>query len=122
MIRSSIGDWKSGAIRSSGRSATGTILVVSASPEIREGWARYFEAQGHSVLRCAGPEASHCALELGAHCPLQEEADAAWYDNACVTGDLAADLVKRPRLLPVFFANDKLMADGRHVPEMTRAI
>jgi hypothetical protein len=120
---SSIGDGKSGAIRSSGRSLPGTILVVSASPDVREGWATYFEAQGHSVLRCAGPEATHCALELGgAHCPLQEQADVAWYDNSCVTEDLAADLTRRPRLLPVFFANDRLTADGHHQPEMTRAI
>jgi hypothetical protein len=119
---SPIGDGKGGAIRSSGRSAAGTILVVSASPDVREGWARYFEAHGHPVLRCVGPEASNCALERDAHCPLQEEADAAWYDNACVTDDLAADLVKRSRLLPVFFANDKPTADGHHEPEMTRAI
>lgn len=122
MTSSRIGDGKSGAIRSSGRSLPGTILVVSASPDVREGWATYFEAQGHSVLRCAGPAATHCALELGAHCPLQEQADVAWYDNACVTEDLAADLTKRPRLLPVFFANDRLTADGHHQPEMTRAI
>ena len=108
-------------IRSSGRSLPGTILVVSASPDVREGWATYFEAQGHSVLRCAGPEATHCALELGAHCPLQEQADVAWYDNAYVTENLAADLTKRPRQLPVFFANDRLTADGHHLPR-SRAI
>jgi hypothetical protein len=122
MTPSLIGDEKSGAIRSSGRSLPGTILVVSADPDVRAGWAAYFEAQGHTVLRCAGPEATHCALELGAHCPLQEQADVAWYDNASLTEDLAADLTKRPRLIAVFFANDRLTADGRHQPEMTRAI
>jgi len=99
-----------------------TILVVSADPDVRAGWAAHFEAQGHTVLRCAGPESTHCALELDSHCPLQEESDVAWYDNACVTDDLAADLARRPRLLPVFFANDRLTPDGRHEPEMTRAI
>ena len=122
MTPSSIGDEKSGAIRSSRRSVPGKILVVSGSADVREGWARYFEAQGHSVLRCAGPEATRCALELGPHCPLQEDADEAYYDNACVTEELAADLAQRPRLLPVLLANDKLTADGRHEPEMTRAI
>jgi hypothetical protein len=38
-----------------------------------------------------------------------------------VTEDLAIDLAKRPRLLQVFFANDRLV-DGRHVPEVTRSI
>jgi hypothetical protein len=39
-----------------------------------------------------------------------------------VTEDLAIDLVDRPRLLQVFFANDRLTADGRHEPEVTRSI
>ena len=109
-------------IRSSSHPASGKILVVSGDADVRDGWAEYFEARGHSVLRCAGPVATHCALELAVHCPLQEEADAAWYDNACVTDDLAADLAKRPRLLLLFFANDNVTADGRHEPEMTQAI
>ena len=122
MTSSPIGDGKSGAIRSSTRSVHGKILVVSGNADVREGWARYFEARGHSVLRCAGPEATHCSLEQGPHCPLQEDADAACYDNACVTEALIADLTKRPRLLPVFFASDKLTSDGRHEPEITRSI
>ena len=107
---------KSGAIRSSR-----SVLVVSGDPLVREGWARYFETRGHSVLRCAGPEATHCALELGPHCPLQEEADVAYYDNACLTVALAASLTKRPRPLRVFFADDRVTA-GRHEPEVTLEI
>jgi CheY-like chemotaxis protein len=98
------------------------ILVVSGNPDVREGWAHYFEARGLDVVRCAGPEATHCALERGAHCPLLDEADAAYYDNTCVTEDLAADLIKRPRLLPIFIANDKPTPEGDHVPEVSRAI
>jgi hypothetical protein len=97
------------------------ILVVSGNSDIREGWARHFEARGHSVMRCAGPEATHCALELGPHCPLQEDADVAYYDNACLTVALAASLTKRPRRLRVFFADDRVTA-GRHEPEVTLEI
>ena len=101
---------------------SGTILVVSGDPDVREGWARYFEARGLEVIRCAGPEATHCALERGAHCPLLDEADAAYYDNACVTEELAADLLKRPRSLPIFIANDKPTSKAGHAPEVSRAI
>lgn len=97
------------------------ILVMSRDPAVREGWARYFEAQGSAVSRCAGPEATHCALELGPHCPLQEEVDAAYYDNASVTEELAVALAKRPRLLRVFFADDRVV-EGHHEPEVTRSI
>jgi len=102
--------------------APNTILVVSADPAVREGWARYFEAQGLAVIRCAGPEATHCALELGPRCPLQDEADAAYYDNESVTEGLAANLIERRRLLPIFFANDRLTADRQHEPDVTRSI
>jgi hypothetical protein len=98
------------------------ILVVSGNPDVREGWACYFEARGLEVIRCAGPEATHCALDRGAHCPLLDEVDAAYYDSDCVTDELAADLLKRPRLLPVFVANDKPTSAGRHMPEVSRAI
>ena len=98
------------------------VLVVSGDPEVREGWARYFETRGSAVIRCAGPEATHCALAHGAHCPLLEDVDVAYYDNACINDDLAADLIKRPRLLPVFVANDKATHEGDHVPEVSRSI
>jgi hypothetical protein len=98
------------------------ILVVSGSPDVREGWARYFETRGLAAIRCAGPEATHCALAHGAHCPLLEEADAAYYDSTCVTDDLAAVLIKSPRLLPIFIANDKPTCAAGHVPEVSRAI
>jgi hypothetical protein len=39
-----------------------------------------------------------------------------------VTDELAADLLERPRLLPVFFANDRPTSAGGHVPEVSRAI
>jgi hypothetical protein len=98
------------------------ILVVSGEPDVREGWARYFEVCGLHVIRCAGPEATHCALEQGAHCPLLDEADAAYYDNACVTEELVVDLLNRPRLLPIFIANDQPTSGGGHVPEVSHAI
>jgi hypothetical protein len=100
----------------------GRILIVSGDPDVREGWARYFEARGLGVVRCAGPEATHCALERGAHCPLLDEADAAYYHDACMTDELAVGLMKRPRLLPVFIAHDKVGSSGVHVPEVRRAI
>lgn len=94
---------------------------MSRDPIVRADWARHFEAQGSKVSRCAGPEATHCALELGSHCPLQEEVDAAYYDNASVTEELAVALTKRPRSLRVFFADDRVVA-GRHEPRVTRSI
>ena len=95
---------------------------MSGNPDVREGWARHFEARGLDVVRCAGPEATHCALEMGACCPLLDEVDAAYYDNACVTDELAADLIKRPRLLPIFITHDRPSSEGVHVPEVSRAI
>jgi hypothetical protein len=71
------------------------ILVVSGNPDVREGW-HSFEARGLDA--------------------------AAYYDNTCVTEDLAADLIERPRLLPIFIANDKPTLEGDHVPEVSRAI
>lgn len=97
------------------------ILVMSRDPVVREGWARYFEARGLAVSRCTGPEARHCALELGPHCPLQEAADAAYYDNAYVSDELALALAKRPRLLQMFFADDRVV-EGHHQPQVTRSI
>jgi hypothetical protein len=77
-------------------SRTPKIVVVSGNPDVREGW--------------------------GAHCPLLDEADAAYYDNTCVTEDLAADLIERPRLLPIFIAHDKPTLEGDQVPQVSRAI
>ena len=94
---------------------------MSRDPVVRADWARYFESQGSTVSRCAGPEATHCALGLGPRCPLLDEVEAAYYENASVTEELAVALAKRPRLLHLFFADDRIV-EGRHQPEVTRAI
>jgi hypothetical protein len=39
-----------------------------------------------------------------------------------VAHELAADLIKRPRLLPIFIANDNATPEGDHVPEVSRSI
>lgn len=97
-----------------------TALVVSADPQVRADWARYFEALGLHSLRCVGPEVL-CALLAGSRsgCPLHDEADLAVYDRSAVTPELALRLVRAGRSVPIAFAEDRIGPAGRHEPFIT---
>ena len=95
-----------------------TALIVSADPEIRSDWARYFESIGMRTLRCAGPEVL-CVLLDGARCPLHQEADLAIYDRATLTPELTLKLIRAGRTLAIVFAADRLDAAGHHAPQIT---
>jgi hypothetical protein len=94
------------------------MLVVSADPAVRSGWADYFEALGMATLRCGGP-AVPCVLLEGADCPLHEQADLAVYDRGSVTPELTLRLIRRSSRLPIAFARDRLDAHDRHEPIIT---
>lgn len=98
--------------------ATRTALVISADPEIRADWSRYFEGLGLRALRCVGPQVT-CALLGGASCPLHAEADIAVYDRDAVTPEFTLRLLRLGRPLPIAFATDRLAPDARHVPLVT---
>jgi hypothetical protein len=95
-----------------------TALVVSADPEVRSDWARYFEAQGVRTIRCVGPQVL-CVLLDGARCPLHEEADLAIYDRSGLTPELTLKLIRVSRSIPIAFARDQLDPHGRHHPVIT---
>jgi hypothetical protein len=92
---------RSGAIRSSRSPRPMSVLVMSADAERRGEWARFFEDQGMRTIRCAGPEATSCALETSNRCPLHEEADLIFYDHLSVTRALEEqlDLIPLPTLI-----------------------
>jgi hypothetical protein len=54
---------------------------MSGDGRRRNDWAKFFERESFRVLRCAGPEASTCALNVQERCPLQDEADFIFYDR-----------------------------------------
>lgn len=94
-----------------------TALVVSADPEIRDGWARWIERDGGMALRCAGP-AGGCALLAGMRrCPLHLEADIAYYDMDAISGALLARLLEWQPRMGVAFAVDDRGPDG-HRPRV----
>lgn len=96
-----------------------TALVVSADPEIRGDWARYFEGLGMCALRCVGPQVLCALLDGGARCPLHDEADLAVYHREAVTPELALRLLRVGRSLPIAFADDRIDPEGRHEPSIT---
>ena len=99
---------------------TQTALVVSAEPQVRADWARYFEALGLRTLRCVGPYGMCILLgDGGARCPLHGEADLAVYDRSAVTPELALRLIRAGRSLPIAFAEDRIGPEGRHEPSIT---
>ena len=96
-----------------------TALVVSASPETRTGWARYFESLGFRTVRCVGPQPL-CALLAGdARCPLHAGADVAVYDQTSVGPELMLRLIRSSRTVPIAFAADRVNDLGEHVPHVT---
>jgi hypothetical protein len=82
----------------------------------RNDWAQTFEREGLRVLRCAGPEATTCALSVQLRCPLQDEADFIFYDEASVTPELERDLRRVPLAAPIAYATSKRTPDGRESP------
>lgn len=96
-----------------------TALVVSADPEIRADWARYFNALGMRTTRCGGPRSGVCPLLGGTRCPFHEGADIAIYDRATLTPELTLRIVRAGRSLPIAFAQDRLDQHGHHEPAIT---
>jgi len=91
-----------------------TVLVMSADPTLREGWARSFEAVGLRAIRCAGPQSTSCALETRDRCPLHDDADVAFYDEDSVGPELTVRLMTLPRAIPVMLSRDRETPDGGH--------
>jgi hypothetical protein len=111
---------RSGAIRSSSAPSSLTVLVMTGDTHRREDWAKYFEGVGVRPIRCAGPEATTCALSLQKRCPLHEEADFIFYDEESVTPELESQLRTLPPDAPIAYARTKIGADGREFPVATR--
>jgi len=100
---------RSGAIRSSTASSSLTVLVMSRDGERRSDWAEYFEGFGLRTMRCAGPQATTCALSLDRRCPLQES----------LTPELESQLRQLPPLAPIAYARSERDARGRQFPVAT---
>jgi len=110
---------RSGAIRSSTASSSLTVLVMSRDGERRSDWAEYFEGFGLRTMRCAGPQATTCALSLDRRCPLHEEADFIFYDQESLTPELESQLRQLPPLAPIAYARSERDARGRQFPVAT---
>ncbi len=107
-----------GAIRSSHASLT--VLVMTGDGSQRKDWAKFFEREGLRVLRCAGPEATTCALTVQRHCALQDEADVIFYDQESVTSELEEQLERVPLTAPIAYANGIRSVDGQEQPVAAR--
>jgi len=108
---------RSGAIRSS--HAPLTVLVMSGDGPRRNDWAKFF-GRGMRVLRCAGPEATTCALTVQRRCPLQDEADFIFYDQRSVTSELEGKLDLVPLTAPIAYSNSGRTPEGCEYPVATR--
>jgi hypothetical protein len=86
----------------------------------RNDWAQTFERVGLRVVRCAGPEATTCALAVQRRCPLQDEADFIFYDQASVTPELERNLGQTPLAAPIAYATSTRRPEGRESPVATR--
>jgi hypothetical protein len=92
---------------------------MSGDSHRREDWAKHFERIGLRPIRCAGPENTTCALSLEKRCPLHEEADFIFYDEASVTPELDAQLATLPPNAPLAYARSQWDAEGREFPVPT---
>jgi len=102
--------------------AVETVLIVSADPERRAAWAERVAAEGHRVLRCAGPAATSCALLRGSpECPLQAEASLALYDEEALA-PIVRSILRARHHPPIAVARDRDRPSGRHEPEIIRTI
>lgn len=95
-----------------------TALVVSADPEVRADWARYFERIGMRTSRCVGPQIT-CALLDGDRCPLHDGSDLAIYDRDALTPEFTLKLMRASRSLSIAFARDQRDDAGHHEPLVT---
>lgn len=96
------------------------VLVMSGDAERRAEWAKFFEEQGMRTIRCAGPEATTCALEIGTRCPLHQEADLIFYDEESVTPRLEEQLDLIPLITPIAYASTMRVPGGRQYPVTER--
>ena len=97
-----------------------TVLVMSGDADRRAAWATFFAEQGMRTIRCAGPEATTCALEISTSCPLHEEADLIFYDEESVTPWLEGQLDLIPLSTPVAYASSMRSPGGREYPVTER--
>jgi hypothetical protein len=111
---------RSGPIRSSHTPLI--VLVMSRDGERRNDWSKTLEREGLRVIRCAGPQASTCALAVQRRCPLHDEADFIFYDQASVTPELERDLKRVPIAAPIAFAISRRTPEGRESPVATRIV
>lgn len=111
-------DERSGTIRSSHSPLA--VLVMSGDGSRRNDWAKFFEREGLRVLRCAGPEATTCALTVQPRCPLQDEADFIFYDQTSVTSELEEHLDLVPLAAPIAYASSVRTPEGREYPVPAR--
>jgi hypothetical protein len=109
-----------GGIRSSRPPKPISVLVMSADPERRGAWAEFFEEQGMRTIRCAGPTATTCALELFERCPLHDAADLIFYDEQSVTPALEEQLDLTVLKTPVAYASSMRLPGGREYPVTER--
>jgi hypothetical protein len=97
-----------------------SVLVMSGDSALRGDWAKFFEEQGMRTIRCAGPEATTCALEIGRSCPLHQEADLIFYDEESVTPRLEEQLDLITLDTPVAYASTMSLRGGRQYPVTVR--
>jgi len=107
---------RSGAIRSSTASSSLTVLVMSRDGERRSDWAEYFEGFGLRTMRCAGPQATTCALSLDRRCPLHEEAHVIFYDQESLTPELESQVRRLPPDAPIAYARSQRDVRGCQFP------
>lgn len=103
-------------------SLTRTVLVVCADGAVRSDWATYFEASGLRTRRCVGATVSCVLLDGWRHCPLQDEADLAVYEQQSCTPSFRERLLRTARIVPFALAEDQLTSDGRHEPIVAEVI
>jgi len=117
---SSTCDERSGADRSSRPARPLSVLVMSADATRRGDWAKFFEDQGMRTIRCAGPAATTCALEIGTSCPLHQEADLIFYDENSITPRLEEQLDLITLSTPIAYASSMRAPGGMQYPVTER--
>jgi hypothetical protein len=93
---------------------------MSSDSDRRSQWAKFFEDQGLRTIRCAGPAATACALEIGTSCPLHHEADLIFYDEDSVTPRLEEQLDLITLGTPIAYASSMRARGGTQYPVTER--